>query len=72
MSSGDARRSQSAISFNVIKKQGKHQHKDQLKDCEKTETLTSEILVSNSSTSTSIQEEGYQFKPFNSSTTTEP
>ena len=39
---------------------------------EDTETLTSEILLSNSSTSTIIQEEGYQFKPFNSSTTTEP
>ena len=39
---------------------------------EETEHLTPEILISNSSTSTIIQEEDYQFKPFNSSTTTEP
>ena len=43
---------------------------------EDTEHLTPEILISNSSTSTIIQEEDnikqYQLKPFSSSTTTKP
>ena len=36
---GNARCSQSTISFNVIKKQGEHQHRYQLKDCENTQNI---------------------------------
>ena len=57
MSSGDARRSQSAISFNVIKKQGETSTQRSIKRLrEDTEHLTPEILISNSSSSTVIQE----------------
>ena len=39
MLSEDVRHSQSAISFNVIKKRGKYQHKNQLKDFQKTQNI---------------------------------
>ena len=58
MSSEDARLSQSAISFNVLKKQGETSTQRSTKRLrEDTEHLTPETLISNSSTSTIIQEE---------------
>ena len=59
MSSGDARHSQSAILFNVTKKQGETSSQRSTKRLwEDTEHLTPEIMISNSSSSTVIQEEG--------------
>ena len=58
MSSGDARRSQSAISLNVIMKQGETSAQRSTKILrEDTEHLTPETLINNFSTSTIIQEE---------------
>ena len=58
MSSGDATCSQSAISINVIKKQGETSAQRSTKRLrESTEHLTPEILISESSTSTIIQKE---------------
>ena len=58
MSSGDARRSQLTISFDVVKKQWETLTQRSTKRLrEDTEHLTPEILISNSSTSTIIQEE---------------
>ena len=55
MSPGDARRSQLAISFNVIRNQGETSTQRSTKRLR--EHLTPEILISNSFTSTIIQEE---------------
>ena len=59
MSSGDARRSQSTVSFNVIKKPRETSTQRSTKRLQKdTEHLAPEILISNSSLLTIIQEDG--------------
>ena len=71
MSTGEARRSQSAISFNVVKKHGEISNKRPDKRLGgDIEDLTPEILVSQASTST-ITNEGDNTNP-NLSTTRPP